>query len=58
MKAEQTVLQKAIELKKKYGKDKAVQIMFADQVRYERNNDHRKREECKMVIKNLNNGVI
>lgn len=58
MKAEQTVLQKARDLKSKYGSEKAIEILTADSNRYGKNKEYRKKEECDMAIRDIRSNRI
>ena len=58
MKKPETIFSKGTMLKKKYGKDKAIEILTADKARYEKNKEYKKSVDCYAVIGRLKSGQI
>jgi hypothetical protein len=58
MKKPETIFNKGITLKKKYGKAKAIEILTADKARFERNKKFKESVDCYAVIQRLKSGQI
>ncbi len=58
MRKEETIQQKAIKLKAKYGKEKAIEILTNDRKRYDRDRTYWKSDQCKQAIQRIEIGMI
>lgn len=53
MRKEETVHQKAMRLKKAYGKEKAIDIIDKDRKRFDKSREYYKSDECKGAIERI-----
>jgi hypothetical protein len=58
MRKEETINQKAMRLKKKYGQEKAIQIIESDRKRFDKSRTYYKSDECKQAIQRMKTGII